>query len=101
VAEQVVSIFAGTKGYLDDVHVSDVRRFEAELLDFMRSQRSDVMGSIDASGALDENAMEQAVSAFKATFQATDVSAADEENLKNTDAEAMQAAYNDDTEAIG
>src|SRR4051812_10582325 len=70
VAEQVVSIYAGTKGYLDDLPVSDVRRFEAELLEFMRSQRSDIMGSIDSSGALDENALEQAMKAFKANFQA-------------------------------
>src|SRR3954465_10127935 len=33
VEEQVVSIFAGTRGYLDDVPVQDVRRFEAELLE--------------------------------------------------------------------
>ena len=37
VEEQVVSIFAGTKGYLDDVPVGDVRRFETELLEFMRA----------------------------------------------------------------
>ncbi len=72
VAEQVVSIFAGTKGYLDEIPVSDVRRFEAELLDFMRSQRSDVMGSIDSTGALDEAALEAAVDAFKASFQPSD-----------------------------
>ena len=36
VEEQVVVIFAGTTGYLDDVPVADVKRFEAELLDYMR-----------------------------------------------------------------
>ena len=36
VEEQVVSIFAGTRGYLDDVPVADVRRFETELLEFFR-----------------------------------------------------------------
>src|SRR3954464_8700621 len=36
VEEQVISIFAGTNGYLDDLPVSDIRRFEAELLDFAR-----------------------------------------------------------------
>ena len=37
VEEQVVSIFAGTNGYLDDIPVADVRRFEAELLEYVRS----------------------------------------------------------------
>ncbi len=71
VEEQVVSIFAGTKGYLDDVEVSDVRRFEAELLEFMRSQRSEVLNSIRTSGAMDEATMTSAVDDFKARFTAT------------------------------
>ena len=38
VEEQVVSIFAGTNGYLDDLPVGDVRRFEAELLESFRTR---------------------------------------------------------------
>src|SRR5207249_10425439 len=37
VEEQVISIFAGTKGFVDDVPVTDVRRFEADLLEYFRS----------------------------------------------------------------
>ena len=37
VQEQVVSIFAGTNGYLDDLEVGDVRRFETELLEDVRT----------------------------------------------------------------
>ena len=99
VDEQVVSIFAGTKGFLDDIPVGDVRRFEAELLDFMRAQRSDIMSSINSTGALDESALDAAVTAFKAAFKPSD--GAGDETLKHMDGEAMQAAYNDDTEAIG
>ena len=40
VEEQVVSIYAGTNGYLDDIPTSDVRRFEAELLDYMRTRHT-------------------------------------------------------------
>jgi F-type H+-transporting ATPase subunit alpha len=98
VAEQVVSIYAGTKGYLDDIHVSDVRRFEAELLDFMRTQRSDVMGSIDSTGALDDSALEAAVTTFKATFQGSD--GAGDEELKAVDGGAMAAAAHDDMEGM-
>ena len=36
VEEQVVSIFAGTRGYIDDVPVADVKRFETELLEYFR-----------------------------------------------------------------
>ncbi len=39
VEEQVVSIFAGTNGYLDDIPASDVKRFETELLDFVRTRQ--------------------------------------------------------------
>src|SRR4030095_16950815 len=40
VEEQVVSIFAGTGGYLDDIPVADIRRFELELHEFMRGRFS-------------------------------------------------------------
>ena len=98
VDEQVVSIFAGTTGRLDDIHVTDVRRFEAELLDFMRSQRSDVVGSIDSAGALDEGALEAAVVAFKSRFQSSD--GAGDEELKSADGGAMAAAAHDDMEGM-
>jgi len=42
-AEIVVVIFAGTNGYLDRLKLSDVARFERELLSFMHSQKKDVM----------------------------------------------------------
>ncbi|MBI2705223.1 MAG: F0F1 ATP synthase subunit alpha, partial [Actinobacteria bacterium] len=68
VEEQVVSIFAGTRGYLDDLEVGNVRRFEAELLDHMRSQRADILGAIRSTGALDEDALTSAVADFKQRF---------------------------------
>ena len=43
VEEQVVSIFAGTKGFLDDLAVADVRRFEAELLEAFRTRHTDLL----------------------------------------------------------
>ena len=46
VEEQVVSIFAGTNGYLDDLPVGDVRKFEAELLEFLRSRHSGLLDEI-------------------------------------------------------
>ncbi len=42
-AEQVIVLYAGTKGYLDKVDVKDVGRFEADLLAFMRNKHSDIL----------------------------------------------------------
>jgi F-type H+-transporting ATPase subunit alpha len=72
VEEQVVSIFAGTTGYLDDIPSSDVGRFETELLDYMRTRKGDIMTTIREKGSLPEgDALAVAVTAFKAGFQPT------------------------------
>jgi F-type H+-transporting ATPase subunit alpha len=46
VEEQVVSIFAGVRGYLDGIEVGKVTRFEAEFLRHMRSQHADLVADI-------------------------------------------------------
>ena len=67
---QVISIFAGTNGYLDDLPVEDVRRFESELHDFFRTRKADLLAAIRDTGQLPEEAeLKQAVDDFKATFQ--------------------------------
>ena len=50
-----VSIFAGTKGYLDGLKVSDIGRFEAEFLGLMRSSHKDVLDTIRTTGALSDD----------------------------------------------
>jgi len=52
VEEQVVAIFAGTRGYLDTVAVSDVGRFEASMLSAIKSARPELMAAISASGEI-------------------------------------------------
>ncbi|MBW0255569.1 MULTISPECIES: F0F1 ATP synthase subunit alpha [unclassified Cellulomonas] len=54
VEEQVASIWAGTKGKLDDVPVEDVRRFESELLDHLR-RNTDVLSTIASTGKLGDD----------------------------------------------
>jgi F-type H+/Na+-transporting ATPase subunit alpha len=72
VEEQIVSIYAGTNGYLDDIPTSDVRRFETELLDFVRTRHADLMNTIRTSGALPEgDAVASAVTDFKTQFVPT------------------------------
>ncbi|WP_026424431.1 F0F1 ATP synthase subunit alpha [Actinokineospora inagensis] len=73
VEEQVVSIWIGTHGYLDDIAVSDVRRFESELHEHLRHRHAGILDEIRTSRALsDDNAgrLADAVTAFKQSFTA-------------------------------
>ncbi|MFM8407828.1 MAG: F0F1 ATP synthase subunit alpha [Pirellulaceae bacterium] len=73
VAEQVVSIYAGTRGHLDDVPVAKVREFEQGLLDFIRNRSPELLEKIVQIGDLTpeiEEAIKGAISGFKATFRA-------------------------------
>src|SRR5262249_45330393 len=65
VADQVVSIYAGTKGYFDAVPVKMVAQAEKELIQFMREQRSAVRDKIVASKVLDEKTEEELKEALK------------------------------------
>jgi F-type H+-transporting ATPase subunit alpha len=68
VEDQVVSIFAGTRGYLDDLDVRDVRRFEGGLLDFVKGRYGGVLAGIRNGDALPEEELAQAVSTYKELF---------------------------------
>jgi len=71
VEEQVVVLYAGTNGYLDTVPVPDVQRFEAELLDLFRTQRSGLLNDIRTTGKLDEDALKVALTEFVRDFAPT------------------------------
>ncbi len=71
VEEQVVSIYTGTNGHLDDLPVEDVQRFEAELLENMKTRHSGLLDEIRSTGVLPEDQVKAAVESFKATFQAS------------------------------
>ena len=71
VEEQVVSLFAGTRGYLDDIHTDDVRRFETGLLEHLRSK--DLLRTF-AEG-FEEETLDREISAYASQFTATDAAA--------------------------
>lgn len=74
VEDQVASIWAGTKGHLDDVPIEDVKRFESELLDHLR-RKTDVLSTIAESGKLDDatqDALAAAVEEFRNGFLKAD-----------------------------
>jgi F-type H+/Na+-transporting ATPase subunit alpha len=72
VEDQVASIWAGTNGYLDDVPVEDVGRFESEFLDYLKRSRSGVLDAIRETGQLSDDtvtALKDAVEEFKKGFE--------------------------------
>jgi F-type H+/Na+-transporting ATPase subunit alpha len=75
VTEQVVSIFLGTRGHLDSVPVSDVRRFESEFLDHVGRNHDGIFGEIRDTGKLSDELAERiakVVNNFKEEFTASD-----------------------------
>ena len=54
VGEQVVSVFCGVKGYLDDVELSKIKNFEKDILEKIKSEKSEILETIQLSGKLDE-----------------------------------------------
>lgn len=73
VENQVVIIFAGSNGYLDDIPVSAVTKFEAELYPYIEAKYPDIFEQIRNKKALDkdiEEALDKALNEFKAIFSA-------------------------------
>ncbi|MCL4137835.1 UNVERIFIED_CONTAM: hypothetical protein GTU68_030304 [Idotea baltica] len=69
VEEQVIVLYAGTRGYLDNVAVPDVARYESELLEWFHGRHSDILDSVKNEGVVpDEEALEAAISAFTDQF---------------------------------
>jgi len=89
VEEQVVSIWAGTRGHLDGVDVSDVGRFEADLLDWFRTRHADVLAGIQETGKIDdEDAFEAAIAAFAEQFDGLTASAGPAPDAEATDTDS-------------
>jgi F-type H+-transporting ATPase subunit alpha len=70
---QVLSIFAGTRGHLDQVPVVDVSRFEAELIEHAKERHGALLNGIRETGKADEDALERLVAEFAATFESSAV----------------------------
>jgi len=95
VEEQVVSIFAGTKGYIDDVPVADVGRFEEELLEFMRSRHAGLLQEIRTSGVPDS--LDDIVQSFKDSFVASSGASGVNADPTAVDADEVGDANSDKT----
>ncbi|MDR3358898.1 MAG: F0F1 ATP synthase subunit alpha [Desulfovibrio sp.] len=71
--EQVASIYAATRGHMDDVPLDQIRRFEAEMLSFMRETRKEPLEAVKDRKVIDEDvekALIEAITAFKQGWRA-------------------------------
>ena len=71
VEEQVASIYAGTQGFIDSVPTSDVTRYEAAMLSYLRSEHGDVLKTIRDTKQLDDDTagkLKAALTEFGKTF---------------------------------
>ncbi len=71
IEEEVVSVWAGTTGQLDDVAIEDIRRFEAEFLEYMKRDQAGVLAAIATQLELTDDivaGLESAIGAFKRQF---------------------------------
>ncbi|WP_052848128.1 F0F1 ATP synthase subunit alpha [Streptomyces avicenniae] len=72
---QVVSVWAGTSGLMDEIPVGDIRRFERELLDYLGREHKNLMTSIREGGKMSDDtldAVRAAVTQFKRQFETAD-----------------------------
>jgi F-type H+/Na+-transporting ATPase subunit alpha len=77
VEQQVVSIWAGTTGNLDDIPVADIRRFERDFLDFIGHAHRGIYDAILQTGKLEDDtvsSLESAIKEFKEQFQTSEES---------------------------
>ncbi|WP_424571702.1 F0F1 ATP synthase subunit alpha [Weissella soli] len=69
VEEQVVSLYALTHGYLDDVAVDDILRFESEMIEALRASHNELLTTIvDTKNLPDTDVLDATIEEFKATF---------------------------------
>jgi F-type H+-transporting ATPase subunit alpha len=72
---EVISVWAGTTGRLDEVPVEDVRRFDEEFMDYVRREHSAIADTIRSTGELSEDTisgLDAAMDTFKRTFTTTE-----------------------------
>ncbi len=56
VAEQVISVFCGVKGHLDDIDQKNISEFENKIIGKCKSEKPEILDSITSSGKLEEDA---------------------------------------------
>jgi F-type H+/Na+-transporting ATPase subunit alpha len=68
VAEQVISVFTGVRGYLDDVELTEIKRFETEILEKIKNEKNEIISVIQTTGKLEkevEDSLVQIIQEYK------------------------------------
>ena len=68
---EVISVWAGTTGRLDDVPVEDIRRFDAEFLDYVERNKAEILDAIRSTSDLSDDTvsvLEATIEEFKRQF---------------------------------
>ena len=55
VAEQVITVFTGVRGFLDDIDLNKIKKFEKDIVEKIKLEKPEVIDSIQSSGKLEEN----------------------------------------------
>ncbi|MGK5519214.1 F0F1 ATP synthase subunit alpha [Micromonospora sp. URMC 107] len=95
VQEQVVSVWAGTEGKLDDIPVGEIRRFESEFLQYLRHKHEGVLAGIADHKWNDEiiGSLDAAIADFKQVF----LGKADERRINEAPAAPLEGEENRET----
>ena len=68
VAEQVISVFTGVKGYLDDVELNQIKNFENDILEKIKNEKNEILSTIMTTGKLEkefEDSLIQIIEEYK------------------------------------
>jgi F-type H+-transporting ATPase subunit alpha len=96
VEEEIVSVWAGTTGQLDSIPVSEIRRFEGEFLQHLRSSRKELLDVIAESKKLEKDTiagLTAAIDSFKQVFSAK----GDDATVNEAPAKALQGEQSRET----
>ena len=94
IGREIVSVWAGTNGKLDDIEVSDVRRFEGELLDYVQHNAEGLFDELATTKQFTDDhtaRLEQVVDDFKKQFQPSTKSEETSERKSDKKAEQKSA----------
>jgi F-type H+/Na+-transporting ATPase subunit alpha len=95
VGREIVSIWAGTTGKMDDIAVGDVRRFEAELLDYIAHSTPELFETLANAKALEDSmvdTLEKVLAEFTKQFQPTETEPTETQTAADVSAGASTSA---------
>jgi len=61
VAEQVISVFTGVRGYLDDVELNQIKSFEKDILEKIKNDKNEILSTIQTTGKLEKDTEESLI----------------------------------------